>query len=73
MRPDIKPDLLLILLVFFALRSNSTDAIVASFAIGFAADLSNSAVPADGARGSSASACSARCCPTSTAPSRRDG
>jgi rod shape-determining protein MreD len=41
-RPDIKPDLLLILLVFFALRSNSTDAILASFAIGFVADLSSS-------------------------------
>ena len=40
-RSDIKPDLLLILLVFFALRSNATDAIIASFAIGFAADLSN--------------------------------
>jgi rod shape-determining protein MreD len=41
-RPDIKPDLLLILLVFFALRCNSTDAIIASFAIGFMADLSSS-------------------------------
>jgi len=41
LRADFKPDLLLILLVFFALRSNSTDAIIASFAIGFAADLSN--------------------------------
>ena len=39
--PAVKPDLLLILLVFFALRSNSMDAIIASFAIGFAADLSN--------------------------------
>jgi rod shape-determining protein MreD len=41
LRADLKPDLLLILLVFFALRSHSTDAIIASFAIGFAADLSN--------------------------------
>ncbi len=41
LRADFKPDLLLILLVFFALRSNSTEAIIASFAIGFAADLSN--------------------------------
>jgi rod shape-determining protein MreD len=41
LRADFKPDLLLILLVFFALRSQSTDAVIASFAIGFAADLSN--------------------------------
>ena len=40
-RPDIKPDLLLILLVFFAFRCNSTDAVLTSFAIGFVADLSN--------------------------------
>ncbi|MBM4023781.1 MAG: rod shape-determining protein MreD [Planctomycetes bacterium] len=40
-RPDIRPDLLLILLVFFASRAKSTDAILASFALGFAADLSN--------------------------------
>src|SRR5512145_2771708 len=38
-RPDIKPDLLLILLVFFASRCNSTDAVITSFAIGFVADL----------------------------------
>jgi len=43
-RTDIKPDLLLILLVFFALRSDSTDAIIAAFAIGFVADLTNPAV-----------------------------
>jgi len=36
-----KPDLLLILLVFFATSIDPRDAIVASFAIGFAADLSN--------------------------------
>ncbi|MCL5280316.1 MAG: rod shape-determining protein MreD [Planctomycetes bacterium] len=41
LRADFKPDLLLILLVFFALRCRSTDAIIAAFAIGFAADLSN--------------------------------
>jgi rod shape-determining protein MreD len=38
-RPQIKPDLLLILLVFFASRCNSTDAVITSFAIGFIADL----------------------------------
>jgi rod shape-determining protein MreD len=38
-RPEIKPDLLLILLVFFASRCNSTDAVITSFAIGFVADL----------------------------------
>jgi rod shape-determining protein MreD len=43
-RSGIKPDLLLILLVFFALRANPTDAILASFALGFAADLSNPTV-----------------------------
>lgn len=37
----VKPDLLLILLVFFAISIDPRDAIVASFAIGFAADLSN--------------------------------
>ncbi len=36
----IKPDLLLITLVFFAINIATTDAIVASFAIGFAADIS---------------------------------
>lgn len=38
---EIKPDLLVILLVFFAISIDPRDAIVASFAIGFAADLSN--------------------------------
>lgn len=37
----VKPDLLLILLVFFAISIDPRDAIVASFAVGFAADLSN--------------------------------
>ncbi len=36
----IKPNLLLILLVFFATSSNTTDAIISSFAIGLAADIS---------------------------------
>ncbi len=36
---NIKPDLLLILLVFFAIYSNTTDAIITSFTIGFAADI----------------------------------
>ncbi len=36
----IKPDLLLIMLVFFAINIATTDAIAASFAIGFAADIS---------------------------------
>ena len=35
----IKPDLLLILLVFFAVYSNTSEAIISSFTIGFAADL----------------------------------
>jgi len=34
-----KPDLLLILLVFFAVYGNTSEAIVSSFVIGFAADL----------------------------------
>jgi rod shape-determining protein MreD len=36
---NIKPDLLLILLVFFAVYCNTSEAIVSSFMIGFAADL----------------------------------
>ena len=36
---DIKPDLLLILLVFFATHGNRTDVVITSFTIGFAADL----------------------------------
>ena len=36
---NIKPDLLLILLVFFAIYCNTTEAIITSFTIGFAADL----------------------------------
>lgn len=37
---NIKPDLLLIFLVFFAIHCNTTDAIIISFVIGFAADIS---------------------------------
>jgi len=40
-RPDIRPDLLLILLVFFAVRCHPNDAVIASFAIGLAADLAS--------------------------------
>jgi len=36
----IRPDLLLVLLVFFAVYSNTSQAIIASFTIGFAADIS---------------------------------
>jgi len=36
---NIKPDLLLILLVFFAIYSNTSEAIITSFTIGFAADI----------------------------------
>jgi len=36
---SIKPDLLLILLVFFAVYSRTSDAIITSFATGFAADI----------------------------------
>jgi rod shape-determining protein MreD len=41
--PDIRPDLLLILLVFFAVHCESNDAVITSFVIGFAADLANPA------------------------------
>lgn len=39
--PDIRPDLLLILLVFFAVQTEGNDAVITSFIIGFAADLAN--------------------------------
>ncbi len=45
---NIKPDLLLILLVFFAIYSNTSEAIITSFTIGFAADIIS---PAMGAMG----------------------
>ncbi|HIJ67135.1 MAG TPA: rod shape-determining protein MreD [Planctomycetes bacterium] len=41
---NIRPDLLLILLVFLAVNSDTTDAIIASFAVGFAADISGSSI-----------------------------
>ena len=40
-----KPDLLVILLVFFAIYYNTSDAIISSFTIGFAADLVGSPMP----------------------------
>ena len=36
---NIKPDLLLILMVFFAIYSNTSSAVITSFTIGFAADI----------------------------------
>ncbi len=39
---NIKPDLLLILLVFFAIYCNTSEAIITSFTIGFAADIISS-------------------------------
>jgi rod shape-determining protein MreD len=41
---NIKPDLLLILLVFFAIYCNTSRAIITSFTIGFAADIIGSAM-----------------------------
>jgi len=40
-----KPDLLVILLVFFAIYYSTSDAIISSFTIGFAADLVGSPMP----------------------------
>jgi rod shape-determining protein MreD len=48
--PDIRPDLLLILLVFFAVHCESNDAVITSFVIGFAADLANPAAGLMGPR-----------------------
>jgi rod shape-determining protein MreD len=42
--PEIKPLLLLILLVFFATYAESRDAVITSLAIGFAADLASPAM-----------------------------
>lgn len=42
---NIKPDLLLVLMVFFAIFSTSRDAIITSFAIGFAADVISTGLP----------------------------
>lgn len=44
-RWDYKPDLLLVLLVFFAVYSNTSEAIISSFTIGLAADLIGSPLP----------------------------
>jgi rod shape-determining protein MreD len=41
---NFKPDLLLILLVFFAIYCNSFDVIITSFVIGFAADIIGTAM-----------------------------
>jgi len=41
---DAKPDLLLVLLVFFATYCSTTEAIITSFAIGFVADIVGSAM-----------------------------
>ena len=41
---NIRPDLLLILLVFLAINCETSDAITASFIVGFAADISGSAI-----------------------------
>ncbi len=38
-RLSVKPDLLIILLVFFAVYCKTTDAIISSFVLGFAADI----------------------------------
>jgi len=45
MRWHTRPDLLLILLVFFAVYCNTSDAIITSFSVGFAADLIGSPMP----------------------------
>ena len=48
--PEITPNLLLILLVFFAIHSESNDAVISSFIIGFAADLASPAAGLMGPR-----------------------
>jgi len=44
-RLHTKPDLLVVFLVFFAVYCNTSDAIITSFATGFAADLIGSPMP----------------------------
>ena len=44
-RLGTRPDLLLVLLVFFAVYCGTSDAIITSFAVGFAADLVGSPMP----------------------------
>ena len=41
---NIKPDLFLILLVFFSIHCNSQQAIITSFTIGFVADIASSSI-----------------------------
>lgn len=41
---NTRPDLMLILLVFFAINCDPTDAIISSFSIGFAADIVSSSM-----------------------------
>jgi len=43
---NVKPDLLLIILIFFAVYGTTTEAIITSFVIGFAADIIGSAMGA---------------------------
>lgn len=43
-RTDIRPDLLLILMVFFAIHAEPRDAVITSFTLGFAADLASPAM-----------------------------
>ncbi|MHC4758797.1 MAG: rod shape-determining protein MreD, partial [Planctomycetota bacterium] len=45
---NIKPDLLLILMVFFAVFSNTRDSIITSFSIGFASDITGTAAMGSG-------------------------
>jgi rod shape-determining protein MreD len=47
---NVRPDLLIILLVFFATHCEGRDAVITSFAIGFAADLANPAAAFMGPR-----------------------
>lgn len=42
---SIKPDLLMVLLVFFAIYCDTTEAIITSFTIGFAADIISYPIP----------------------------
>jgi len=44
-RLNVSPDLLLIAMVFFAVRCNLTEAIISSFAIGLAADIAATGFP----------------------------
>lgn len=48
--PEVRPDLLLILLVYFAIHAEPRDAVITSFSIGFAADLASPAMGLMGPR-----------------------